>query len=175
MSYILYELAVNQDCQDILYDEFDNATNGGTKISYETIQSLPYLDAVIHETLRRHPVIAALERPCGKEYKMPNTNLVIRKGDIIRVNNIGICFDPDIFPHPEEWNPANFSKENRANKNPHSFMAFSLGPRNCLAMRFAMFEMKVCVFNLVSKFRYLPCEKTTQKSPMGSKADNWGR
>ena len=160
MSYILYELAINQDYQDILFEEIENAKKGGSKLSYETIQSLPYLDAVIHETLRRHPVIAALERPCTKDYKMPNTNLAIKKGDLIRVNNIGICFDPDIFPNPEEWNPDNFSKESRAGRNPYSFMAFSLGPRNCLAMRFALFEMKVCISDLVSKFRFVPCEKT---------------
>ena len=159
MSYILYELALNQDCQETLFEEIENAKSGD-RLSYDTIQSLPYLEAVIHETLRRHPVIAALERPCTKEYKMPDTNLVIRKGDLVRVNNIGICFDPDIFPNPEEWNPDNFTKENRADRNPYSFMAFSLGPRNCLAMRFAMFEMKVCISHLVSKFKILSTSKT---------------
>ena len=159
MSYILYELALNQGCQETLFEEIENAKSGGG-LSYDTIQSLPYLEAVIHETLRFHPVISALERPCTKEYKMPDTNLVIRKGDIVRVNNIGICFDPDVFPNPEEWNPDNFTKENRANRNPYSFMAFSLGPRNCLAMRFAMFEMKVCISHLVSKFKILSTAKT---------------
>ena len=158
MSYILYELALNQDCQETLFEEIENAKNG--RLTYDTIQSLPYLEAVIHETLRRHPVVSVLERPCTKEYKMPDTNLIIRKGDLVRVNNIGICFDPDIFPNPEEWNPDNFTKENRADRNPYSFMAFSLGPRNCLAMRFAMFEMKVCISHLVSKLKILSTAKT---------------
>ena len=41
-------------------------------------------------------------------------------------------------------------------------MGFSLGPRNCLAMRFAMFEMKVCLSNLVLNFKLLPCDKTVK-------------
>ena len=39
-------------------------------------------------------------------------------------------------------------------------MAFSLGPRNCLAMRFAFFEMKVAISHIVSKFKILQTEKT---------------
>ena len=159
MTYIIYRLAMNQDCQNTLFEEIENE-NGAGGLCYETVHSMPYLDAVIHETLRMHPVLAALERPCSKDYKLPNTDLVIKKGDLVRLSSIGISFDPDIFPNPEKWNPDNFSKENRANRNPYSFMAFSLGPRNCLAMRFAFFEMKVAISHIVSKFKILQTEKT---------------
>merc|ERR1712018_91401 len=40
MSYALYELAVNQDCQDTLFEEIENAKKEG-KLSYDAIQSLP--------------------------------------------------------------------------------------------------------------------------------------
>ena len=166
MSWILYELALNQDCQDTLLEEIENAKRSGS-LSYDTIQSLPYLDAVIHETLRRHPVIPALERVCTKEYKIPDSDLVIKEGELVRISNMGICFDPEIFPNPEEWNPENFSKDNRANRSPYSFMGFSLGPRNCMAMRFAMFEMKCAISNLVSNFKVLPTDKTVQNAEIG--------
>ena len=173
MSYALYELAINQDCQDTLFEEIENAKSGGN-LSYDAIQSLPYLDAVVHETLRRHPVVAALERPCTKDYKLPGTDLLIKKGELVRMNTIGIFFDPEIYPNPEQWNPENFSKENRAERNPYSFAAFSLGPRNCLAMRFAMFEMKVAISHIVSNFKLVPTTKTNRnvrvdpKSVMGA-------
>ena len=162
MSYIIYELAMNQDYQDVLFEEVETARKDGG-LSYDTIQSLPYLDAVVHETLRRHPVVSGVERPCTKEYKLPGTDLVIRKGDLVRFNNMGICFDPEIFPDPEKWNPDNFSKENRASRSPYSFLAFSLGPRNCIAMRFAFFEMKVAVSHIVTTFKILPTTKTCKK------------
>jgi cytochrome P450 family 6 len=159
MSWLLYELALNQDCQDTLYEEIESAKTS-IGLTYDTIQSLPYLEAVIHETLRRHPVVPTLERPCIKDYKVPGHDLVIPKGGIVRLNNIGICYDPEIFPEPKRFNPERFLKENRGDRNPYSFMGFSLGPRNCLAMRFAMFEMKMCISHLVANFRFLPCEKT---------------
>ena len=166
MSWILYELALNQDCQDTLFEEIENAQRT-EPLSYDTIQSLPYLDAVIHETLRRHPSMAVIERPCTKEYKVPNSDLTIKEGELVRVNAMGICFDPEIYPNPDEWNPENFSKENRANRSPYSFMGFSLGPRNCLAMRFAMFEMKAAISSLVSTFKVLPTNKTIRNAQIG--------
>ena len=82
MSYILYELALNQDCQETLFEEINTAKNSNNP-EYDTLQSLPYLDMVIHETLRKHPVVATIERVCSKDYKLPNTNLVLKKGDFI--------------------------------------------------------------------------------------------
>ena len=161
MSYILYELALNQDCQETLFEEIETAKNA-SDLGYDTLQSLPYLDAVVHETLRRHPIAPFLERACSKDYKLPNTNLVLKKGDLIRINNIGISSDQEVFPDPERWNPENFSKESRSQRSPYSFMGFSLGPRNCIAKRFAMLEMKVAVSYFVSAFKILPSDKTNR-------------
>ena len=161
MAYILYELAINEHCQDALYDEIRDAGGDVSEFSYETIQAMPYLDAVIHETLRKHPIAAFLERVCTKEYKMPGHDFVIPKGGIVRLSNIGICYDPEIFPDPKKFDPERFLRENRGDRSPYSFLGFSTGPRNCLAMRFAMFEMKICIASLVSSFRFLPCDKTT--------------
>ena len=162
LSWILYDLAMNPNCQDTLYDEIRDAGNDASKLSYETLQTLPYLDAVIHESLRRHTPISWLERVCTKDYKVPASNIIIRKGDIVRASNAGVCLDPNIFPNPLDYNPENFLKEYSSNRNPYSFLNFSLGPRNCIGMRFSMFEMKVCISSLVSKFDFFPCEKTTK-------------
>ena len=120
--------------------------------------------------MRRHPPIAALERVCTKDYAVPNSNIVLRKGDLVRLGNIGICFDPEVYPTPMEYNPERFLKENSSNINPYSFLAFSLGPRNCIGMRFSMYEMKICISNLVSNFRLVPCEKTTKYEDL-----EWGK
>ena len=160
MSFILYELAVNPECQEALYNEIKDNSDEDDELSYETIQSLPYLDAIIQETLRKHPVAFMLERVCSKEYKLPGHDLIIPKGGVVRALNVGICNDPEIFPNPKEFKPERFLKENKGDRNPYSFMGFSVGPRNCLAMRFATFEMKMCISSLVSNFKFVPCDKT---------------
>ena len=163
MGYILYELALNPDVQEKLLEEIREVAPDAKDIPYETLQSLPYLDAIIQETMRKHPVVPYLERLCTKDYKIPGHDYTVRKGDNVRVNNAGICFDPDIFPDPKSFKPERFLKENSGDRNPYSYMAFSLGPRNCLAMRFALIEMKMCITNLVSNFRFFASSKTVKE------------
>ena len=110
-----------------------------------------------------HPIIANLERLCTKDYKLPGHDYVIKKGEPIRVCNVGVCFDPDIFPDSHTFIPERFLKENSMNRSPYSYMAFSLGPRNCLAMRFALFEIKMCITNLVSNFRFITSPRTAKE------------
>merc|ERR1719242_1380860 len=75
MSNALYELTLNPECQRRLQDELAEANID----DYSVLQGLPYLDAVLHETLRVHPVLALLEKICTKEYKVPGTkNLTLK-------------------------------------------------------------------------------------------------
>ena len=82
---------------------------------YGTLQNLPYLDAVIHETLRMHPVIPNLPKICTKQYKIPGTNVVLKPGDMIEINAVGISYDPKYFPNPETFDPENFMKAKSQN------------------------------------------------------------
>ena len=158
MSNILYELTLNQECQKKLQEELSEVNLE----DYIVLQNLPYLDAVIHETLRKNPVVPVIEKLCTKEYKIPRSNITIMPGETVQVNNVGICFDEKYFPNPEKFDPENFSKERQAERNPFTFLGFNQGPRSCIAMRFALLEMKICIANLLTKFNFLPCEKTKQ-------------
>ena len=154
---------MNPEVQDKLLEEIGEASDDENIIPYETLQNMPYLDAVIQETMRKHPVVPYLERLCTKDYQLPGHDYIVKKGGNVRVNNAGICFDPDIFPEPKAFKPERFLKENSMDRSPYSYMAFSLGPRNCLAMRFALFEMKMGITSLVSKFRFYSSPKTVKE------------
>jgi len=42
-------------------------------------------------------------------------------------------------------------------------MPFGMGPRNCIAMRFAQEELKLVLCSLVKEFRFFPVEETPAK------------
>ena len=158
MSNAVYMLTLNPECQRRLQEELDEADTN----DYSTLQSLPYLDAVIHETLRMHPVVSNLPKICTKPYKIPGTSVVLKPGDMIEINAVGIAHDPKYFPNPETFDPENFMKAKKTERDPLTFLGFNQGPRACIAMRFALLEMKICLSHLLKHFNFLSCEKTSR-------------
>lgn len=57
MSFMAYELALNPDVQQKLFQEIQamNDELYGECISYEQIQAMKYMDQVVCETLRKWP------------------------------------------------------------------------------------------------------------------------
>lgn len=82
--------------------------------------------------MRKYPPMRALFRRCTKEYKLPNSEVVIEEGTLVFVPINAIQMDPDIFPEPEKFKPERFSPDNKKNMHPCHWMPFGEGPRKCL-------------------------------------------
>ncbi|CAG2178908.1 unnamed protein product, partial [Oppiella nova] len=54
LAFMAYELALNPSVQQKLYDEINGAIDSDGEIPYDVLTRLPYLDAVLSETLRLH-------------------------------------------------------------------------------------------------------------------------
>lgn len=164
MSVVIYALAKNPDVQERLFDEINDALaqSSDGELDYNTIQTLPYMDMVINEALRVFP-LGDHERKCVKEYTVPGTTFTVPKGMMVQVPSSGIMTDDQYFPNPDHFNPENFSKEEKDRRHPYAFMAFGIGPRNCIGSRLALFNMKSGLVALVSEYKVLSCAKTPEK------------
>jgi len=164
LSYLTYALSKNPDVQDRLKEEVDMAfdDNSGELPDYTVIQGLPYLDMVIHETLRFFNPVGLNTRSCTADWRIPETDITIRKDDFISFSIMGLHRDPEYWSHPEEFYPEHFSKEEKATRNPYVYQAFGGGQRNCIGMRFAMLEAKVAMLQIMRKFTFLPGTKTLE-------------
>ncbi|CAL1280345.1 unnamed protein product [Larinioides sclopetarius] len=161
LAFASYHLALNPDIQEKLVEELDEAVRRGNgELTYESIQSMKYLDNVISETLRINSPAVRLERIAGEDYKLGDTGIVIPKGTTVTVPIYAMHRDPEFFPDPEKFDPDRFSPEERAKRNPYTFMPFGAGPRNCVGMRFALVEAKVCLAHVLSHFQIKRCSKT---------------
>ncbi len=168
LSYFLLELAKNQDIQEKLRAEVDEAYETGTdkegRLTYGTVQGLPYLELVLYETLRKYPAAGTgIIRECIKDYTLPGTNVTIKKGQEVNVSTIGVHFDDKYYPNPEKFDPERFTKEAKSARHPMAFLTFGQGPRACIGSRFALAEMKVAVAKIVREFYLKPCANTPEK------------
>ncbi|XP_032665497.1 uncharacterized protein LOC116841545 [Odontomachus brunneus] len=165
MSFIAHEIAVNPDVQAKLRQEIDSVldkSNG--KVTYEAINRLEYLDAVINEVLRVYPPVGFVERICERNYELPpalpgEKSFTIKKGQLVWVPVISIHRDEKYYPDPEKFRPERFLDKN-AYQNSACYLPFGLGPRMCIANRFALLEIKVLMFHLLARCELKPCAKT---------------
>jgi len=170
LSYLAYELSKNPEIQEKLQEEIDQAFEeaGGKFPDYNVIQSLPYLDMVIFESLRFHSPIGVNLRTVEKDYNLADTGLLLKKGESVTFNAHHLHFLPEHWSHPDQFYPEHFSKEEKANRHPYVFQSFGQGPRACIGMRFALLEAKVGVMAMMKRFSFKPGTKTIEPLVMDS-------
>jgi len=178
LAYLCYSLSKNPEIQERLQSEIDSAYSdaGGVLPDFSTIQELPYLDMVIHETLRKFSPVGVNTRSCTEDYRVPDTDITIKKDDFIMFSFTGIHHDPRYWSHPDEFYPEHFSKEEKATRHPYAFLAFGQGPRNCIGMRFALLEAKVAVMEIFRRFTVTPGTKTIEPLVIDKHSQlNWAK
>nr|XP_018896715.1 PREDICTED: probable cytochrome P450 6a14 [Bemisia tabaci] len=162
LSYCLYELALNPDIGEKLYEEVESVkqAHNGT-LDYDAVnKELVYMEAVISETLRKYPPASVLGRRCNEAFQIPDTNVVIEEGVGVTVSVYGLHHDPQYFPEPEKFKPERFLGENKDKIVPGSYLPFGDGPRICIGMRFAHYEMKSVLSYIISNYTIHRCNKT---------------
>ncbi|XP_077879893.1 cytochrome P450 3A9-like [Ictidomys tridecemlineatus] len=158
LSFILYELATHPDVQTKLQQEIDVALLNKASATYHTVLQMEYLDMVVNETLRLYQIAGRLERVCKKDVEI--NGVPIRKGTVVMISSFVLHRDPQQWPEPEEFCPERFSKNNKHSINPHMYMPFGNGPRNCMGMRFALMNIKFALVKVMQTFSFQTYKKT---------------
>lgn len=110
---------------------------------------LPYLTAVCNETLRIYPV-AMLVFP--RVAQMPATLLghQLPPG----ANVVGCIYllhhREDLYPNPKQFRPERFLERQFT---PYEFLPFGGGARRCIGEALAMFEMKLVLATILSRYQ----------------------
>ncbi|OUS26137.1 hypothetical protein A9Q99_19360 [Gammaproteobacteria bacterium 45_16_T64] len=111
--------------------------------SIEQVMKLRYLDAVIKEVLRVHPVVPLVMRSV-----MSDTTLMgydVAAGTYAGIATYALHMNPDIWTYPEEFQPQRFLDNDYS---PQEYVPFGGGTKKCLGYGFALFEMKSVLFKL---------------------------
>uniref|UniRef100_A0A8K9XUF5 unspecific monooxygenase n=1 Tax=Oncorhynchus mykiss TaxID=8022 RepID=A0A8K9XUF5_ONCMY len=158
LGFLSYNLATNPDVQAALQDEIDQIFPDKAPPTYEGLMQMEYLDMVINETLRVYPIISRLERVAKTTVEV--NGVTIPKGTVVMIPIMVLHHHPTHWPKPEVFRPERFSKENRENIDPYTFLPFGMGPRNCIGMRFALQTIKLVIVEILQRFSFVTCKET---------------
>ncbi|XP_037040404.1 probable cytochrome P450 6d5 [Bradysia coprophila] len=156
MSFCMYELAKHPDIQQRAYSDIVDALRAhGGQMTYESVAEMKYIDHCIDESLRLHPPFPMTARQCTKEYRIPDTNVVIEKGTTMFFSTLGLHYDRKYYDEPEKFMPERYAESNGAK----SFLempnlTFGDGPRNCLGLRLGKLQSKIAIVLLLHKFKF---------------------
>uniref|UniRef100_A0A914Q6S1 Cytochrome P450 n=1 Tax=Panagrolaimus davidi TaxID=227884 RepID=A0A914Q6S1_9BILA len=159
LHFIIYVLAQYPDIQDKLRDEVKEifGDSGKDEIEFEDLSKLIYMNAVINETLRIFPPATRLVRLCQKETEIQGIKFA--KDSSFTAPIYAIHHNPEIYENQEEFIPERFLPDEIAARHPMAFLPFGAGPRSCLGMRFAEYEIRVTLTWLIKSFKFLPADE----------------
>jgi cytochrome P450 len=146
-------LAANETAQARAHDEVDRVL-GGAQDDAVTKAELPYVDAVIKETMRLHPVVYAVGRVLQKPRTIGGVDLPADHAAILSIYLTH--HDPILWPEPERFDPSRFvdAPTGRGNRvTPYTYFPFGGGVRRCIGMAFALYEMRIVLAEALRAFR----------------------
>ncbi|KAK8661886.1 hypothetical protein V6N13_091474 [Hibiscus sabdariffa] len=152
------ELVNHPRIQQKLRDEIDTVLGPGVQVTEPDTHKLPYLQAVVKETLRLRMAIPLL---------VPHMNLHDAKlagYDIpaeskILVNAWWLANNPAHWKNPEEFRPERFFEEEskvEANGNDFRYLPFGVGRRSCPGIILALPILGITLGRMVQNFELLP-------------------
>ena len=113
---------------------------------YNTVIKLPYLSAVISETLRIHPVLLFVNRQLKKPFEL--MGYTFEAGTSLFPCIYLTHQREDIYPEPKKFKPERFLERQFS---PYEYIPFGGGNRRCLGYAFAMFGMKLVLAVILSQ------------------------
>ncbi|KAH9935763.1 cytochrome P450 [Fomitopsis serialis] len=170
---ILHLLAQHPKAQQRLREEIIEARQG-TDLSYDDLNQLPYLDAVLRETLRLFPPATLLSREALEDTVLPLSQpiycvggkviqeLPIAKGTEIFMGVLGSNTNKELWGDDAlEWRPERWLSPlpSAVMEAPipgvyNKSLAFLGGKRACIGFKFAETEMKAVLSVLIPNFTF---------------------
>lgn len=124
--------------------------------NYETLQKMPYLNAVLKESLRlRMPLPNLIQREAIKDHFLGD--ILIKKGTIINVSLLAGGYDSRFYENiesfiPERWINAHINKIE--DDGGFVYIPFSAGARNCIGQHVALIEAKCILSKFLNDFKW---------------------
>ncbi|KAG5611752.1 hypothetical protein H5410_023033 [Solanum commersonii] len=159
-EWVMAELVLHPEVQNKLRQEVDNVTMGKVVTDVDVVR-MPYLQAVIKETLRVHPPGPLLSWARLSTSDVPLSNgMVVPSHTTAMVNMWAITHDSDVWGNPLEFKPERFVvSEGGVNVDVRGgdlrLAPFGAGRRVCPGKNLGLVTVMLWVAKLVQHFEFV--------------------
>jgi cytochrome P450 len=151
LSWTWYLLGENPQAEGCLHEELRGVL-GGRAAGVADLEKLPYLNAVIYESLRLYPPAFIMARTNVEmvklgEYEIPSGSTLLASQWIVQR-------DAHFFEEPERFLPERWLDGLAERLPAGAYFPFGDGPRRCIGQGFAMLETALVIAAIAQKFRF---------------------
>src|SRR6478672_2551977 len=161
LSCTLYALLKHPEVLRKAYEEVDRVLGPDidAKPTYQQVTQLTYITQILKEALRMWPPAPAYgiaplkDETIGGKYKL-------KKGTFVTVLVMALHRDPSVWgPHPDVFDPENFSAEAEAKRPINAWKPFGNGQRACIGRGFAMHEAALAIGMILQRFKLIDAHR----------------
>jgi cytochrome P450 len=150
LSFAWFLLSQASDVEARLHEELDDVL-GDRAPSLDDVPRLRYTRAIIEETLRLYPPIPVLAREALRDetvagHRVPGGSLVMVVPWLLHRHR-------KLWQKPDHFIPERFLGDDAPTPDKWIYVPFSIGPRVCAGMAFALTEAILCVATLAQRFQ----------------------
>ncbi|PON48515.1 Cytochrome P450, E-class, group I [Trema orientale] len=166
VEWAMSELIKQPNLIEKTNEELDRVIGQHRWVEERDIPNLPYIDSIVKETMRKHPVAVLLAPHLALE-DCHVSGYDIRRGTPVFINTWSIGRDPSVWDQPEEFRPERFL-EKAVDVKGQSFelLPFGSGRRMCPGYSLGLKMIRSSLANLLHGF--------TWKLPDTMRAENLG-
>ncbi|WMV26268.1 hypothetical protein MTR67_019653 [Solanum verrucosum] len=170
IDWILAEILRHPNVMKKLQNELEQVVGKNRMVEESDLENLEYLEMVIKESSRLHPV-APLLIPHESIEDCEVDGFHIPKGSRLLINVWTIGRDPDIWVEPEKFKPERFQGSNIDLRGRHfELLPFGSGRRSCPGLQLGLTTVRLVLAQLVHCFDWeLPNGMTPKDIDMTEK------
>lgn len=116
-------------------------------LTLEMMDEMPYLRAMVKETLRVKPPVTMVPYKTTKAFPI-SQDYTVPSGSMVIPSFYNSLHDPAVFPDPDRFMPERWLDPNgSANTNPRNYLVFGSGPHKCIGLEYAMMNIALVLAN----------------------------
>jgi cytochrome P450 len=151
LAWTWYLLGENPAAEACLHEELRTVL-GGRPAEVSHLERLPYLNAVVHESLRLYPPAYMMARMNVETVRVGGYE--IPPGSTLLASQWVMHRDARFYGQPERFMPERWLDGLEQRLPPGAYFPFGDGPRRCIGQGFAQLETALVIAAIAQKFRF---------------------